>query len=144
MPSFSFCLMLGYKPFTQGRKMLDQKNIPGEFPIEIAGEEYIAKCNFGVIEKLERQILKRSLMSLMTDAANWNASICDMVDVVTAAIEAGGNKIDRMDVGNHIQKIGIKSHLEWHIAYLSYAITGDETPEFETSEKTSDSKKKSS
>lgn len=117
------------------------KNISGIFEITLDGETYEAKCNFGVVERLERRIFEKSIFEILSDAGNGKIYMSMVVDVIHTAITAGGTKnLNREKIGDIIVSEGLEKFVEWYISFLTYALTGEVHPDFK--EETEEDKKK--
>lgn len=104
-------------------------NIRGIFTLDICDKERELKCNFGVVEKLERQILKRPALQALSEACTGYVYISEIADVIKAGLEAnGGTSLSRSDIGQGVQEKGIKHFLPFYIEFLTYAVTGERDP----------------
>ena len=113
------------------------KNISGIFEIELNEKTYEAKCNFGVVERLERRILNRSIFEALNDAVNGRIFLTDITDTIHTALLAGGNKnFKRDDVGEAVHSGGMENYVEWYIKFLTYALTGKTEPDLEEDKET--------
>lgn len=120
------------------------ENLRGEFEIEVDGVTYQTKCNFALIEALERKILKRSILQATHDAMNGNIYYSEMVDIIHAAMQAAkDNRLNRADLGEKIHKDGFDKHIAWYIEFMTYALTGKTKEDTEIVEDSDDVKKKS-
>lgn len=116
-------------------------NIRGLFSLDVCGKERELKCDFNVVDKLERQIFKRPIMLVLTEAVRGQTFFGDVVDTIHAGLEAnGGTSLKRNDIGAYVHSKGLDKYIEWYIKYLTYAITGEEEPEID--ETAEDDKKK--
>jgi len=108
------------------------KNIRGEFPITIDGKEYSTKCNFELIERLERHVLNRAIFSALHDAMNGDILFTEIVDVIHAGMKAAKDaRLSRNDLGEALHKDGFQNHIAWYVDFLTYALTGETNPETE-------------
>jgi len=116
------------------------ENIDGVFQVEIDDVLRDVKCNFGVVERLERNIFKRPIVSVLNEALNENIYFSEVVDTLSLALKANGDtRLSRDELGESVRKRGLIHYYAWYISFLTYAITGGQ--ELET-EEVEDSKKK--
>lgn len=104
----------------------DLKNISGEFVLTIEETDYQMKMDYGVIEKLERQILNRPLLVILESALNGVVSISDVTEVLWQCMQrAKDTRLSRVQLGEKLVKNGIANFFDDYINVLNYAITGE-------------------
>lgn len=120
------------------------KNISGTFTLEICDIERELKCNFLVIEKLERQVLKRPILQALNEAETGGVYISDVVGVIHAGLEgARDTRLTRNEIGQYVTEKGMSNFLEFYLKFLTYALIGDSELKEDTEPETEDDKKKS-
>ena len=106
------------------------ENIEGVFSIDIGGSVRETKANFGVVEKLERQLFKRPILSVLNGALNGDIYISDIVDVIDISLRANKDtRLTREEIGQEVTQKGAITYTEWYLKYLTYLITGDDSSE---------------
>ena len=116
-------------------------NISGEFELELCGSVRTLKCNFGVVEHLERRLFEKPILIVLNDAIQGNIFFHQVIDTIQCGLHANKDtRLTREEIGVYVQEKGIMSFLEWYISFLTYAVTGGNVDESE--DNTLDPKKK--
>jgi hypothetical protein len=107
-------------------------NVRGIFPVEIDGTERDAKCTFGLVERLERSVLKRPIIQALNEAAQGLVYTSDIVAVIHEALkENGDTRLTQKQIGEYVFSKGSMNYLEWYIVFLTFALTGETEPSAE-------------
>jgi len=118
------------------------QNIGGLFQFEIDGVARDMRCNFGVLEKCERNIHKRPMVQVITELANFHFIITEMVDVFLVALQANGDtRLNREQIYEGIRK-DVTHAVTIYTKMLSYMIFGTEDAPKQDGVFTEDDKKK--
>lgn len=100
-------------------------NLNGIFQLELAGSTRDLKCDFGVVEKLERQVYMRPIMEVLNEAINGKIQITEIVDTIRVGLEANKDtRLSRTEIGQEVLTRGAVTFIEWYLQFLTYAITG--------------------
>lgn len=116
-------------------------NVAGTFTIELDGQSREMKMTFGVIERLERSLLKRPIVSLLHEASTNRAALSDIALVFHECLAANNDtRMNAMKVGEALHKKGFANCLDLYIEVLVYALYGSAGVNTETT--SADDKKK--
>lgn len=100
-------------------------NLHGIFHLELAGQQRELKCNFSVVERLERQVFKRPIMEVLNSSINGAINITEIVDTIYVGLEANKDtRLSRDEIGQEVMQKGAVNFVEWYLQFLTYAITG--------------------
>lgn len=103
------------------------KNLSGIFTIEIDGADRDLKCNFGVVEALERAVFKRPITKVIDEIVNGEVYISELCDTILTGLKANNDtRFTRDQIGEEIQKRGIGKYAAFYLDYLSYSVFGED------------------
>lgn len=107
-------------------------NTQGLFEIDLMGENREVKCNFAVIERLERHVYNRPIMKVLTECIQGHVFFGEVVDTIIEGLKANGDtRFKRDEIGEYVHTHGLDTYVQWYIEFLTYALTGDRKPEVE-------------
>lgn len=107
-------------------------NTQGIFEIELLDGNREVKCNFAVIERLERHVFKRPIMQVLTECIQGQVYFGEVVDTIIEGLKANDDtRFKRDEIGEYVHSKGMDNYVQWYIEYLTYALTGDKAPDVE-------------
>ena len=105
--------------------MAEITNIRGVFKLSLGGTEREIKATFDAIEKLENDLFKRPVVSVLQSAIAGSVSFRDVVSLIQAGLEAKNDtRLSRKEIGEFILDDGLAAFIPVFIEYLTYCLTG--------------------
>lgn len=112
---------------------LQARNIQGVFKVYIDGKDREIKCTWGAIENLERYIIKKPIVSILSDSVNGIRSVSDVIDVIHQGLIANKDtRFNRDVLGEYIIQQGVHNYIDVFDRFLSYGLMGKESIEYDS------------
>jgi len=120
------------------------ENLDGKITLELLGAERELVANFGVVEKLERQVLKRPIIRVLEGAANNNEIYFhEVVEAIMTGLAANRDtRFTRDQIGEYVFKKGLSNFVTFYIEYLAMCLTGTSLEKAQSSDIPADPNKK--
>lgn len=104
-----------------------EENIPGLFDVTIGGSKRQVKVSFGLVERIERRVLKRPITTLLQEAAAQVFCVSDMATLIhEGLVENNDKRMTYEEIGEAILRSpgGASAFAGVYVEMLVYALTG--------------------